>query len=167
MNENEKRFFEEATKAGFIVLKRGYPDFLVTHDRSKRICLVEVKTKGTKPSPEQEKMIQILRKAGIPVVVSPGNFTTEIKDNIIPKGKKQMIKYQDEYGKNFELEVPSTLEDFEELSTEEKIRLTIATAQNMNNIELLRDGFISCLRLIEEHRKSLHSIQEEFKQKEE
>ena len=82
MNETEKQFFDEVIKAGYIPLRAGYPDFLVTHEHSNGICFVEIKSGTNTLSPQQEMMIQTLRKVDIPAVVSHGHFTLDVRKEI-------------------------------------------------------------------------------------
>lgn len=62
----EAMFREQAADAGWIVSKRGWPDFILR--RGNEICFVETKSyPGTKLKREQQDVAEILAAAGLKV----------------------------------------------------------------------------------------------------
>lgn len=70
-NKAEKAIREMLEKAGFIVLREGWPDFCVFQETADGLAmfLVEVKTGIDKLNPSQKLMHKILMRVGIPVYV--------------------------------------------------------------------------------------------------
>lgn len=67
LNPSEKIAHGALCRAGFEVLRNGWPDFLATRDND--ILAVEVKAGPDRVSTAQHAMHQALERAGIPVVV--------------------------------------------------------------------------------------------------
>lgn len=69
MNQKEQRCFEALTRAGYIVLRRGWPDFLVVSPDRLRGFAIEFKADGDRLSREQEQMHAVLSQLGLLVRV--------------------------------------------------------------------------------------------------
>lgn len=70
-NEAEGAFFDEATKDGWSVTKRGWPDFFCTrlNERTGRVevAVVEVRSgKGRRVKRAQREMLTVLSICGVP-----------------------------------------------------------------------------------------------------
>ncbi len=59
----EASFVHRATQAGYEVIKRGWPDFLIT--KGDKVFAVEVKRCGEPLTPAQKEVMAILRKLGV------------------------------------------------------------------------------------------------------
>lgn len=63
LNKREKKFYQEATKRGYKILRIGWPDFLIIKERD--TYGVEVKARGQHRSPKQLTMQNTLELVGI------------------------------------------------------------------------------------------------------
>ena len=84
-NESERQFIEQALKKGWIVTRKGWPDYLCVKTdpltKKESLVLVEVKrSKKDKPRKEQLKVMRLLAAYGVPCYVwSPDGRIEQIK----------------------------------------------------------------------------------------
>lgn len=62
-NRSEAKFFQQASKAGYTVFRKGWPDFLIKKDD--KVYAVEVKPWGKKQTKAQKEVMSILVQLGI------------------------------------------------------------------------------------------------------
>ena len=76
MNSFEKKVKLYLEGLGYEVLRNGYPDFMIRRlGRYEGLACVEVKNVNDKLRPEQVKMIDALKKAGLPTyIIRPQDF---------------------------------------------------------------------------------------------
>lgn len=82
MNESELHLIAIAESKGYVVLRRGWPDFALVREDEPLFC-VEVKSGDQSLSKDQENMIEFLALAGIPTYVSrDGEFPDLTKPEV-------------------------------------------------------------------------------------
>lgn len=69
MSAFEKKFLKECKKRGYVILKSGWPDFLVIPPEGRPYC-IEVKSMFDRLKPNQRRMIYVLKKLGIETYIS-------------------------------------------------------------------------------------------------
>jgi len=74
MNDSEQRLHDELTRRGFVVHRRGWPDFLVHTPDLKRGFALELKMQGDKLSPAQVAMHDALARFGLMTYVAKDSF---------------------------------------------------------------------------------------------
>lgn len=89
LNENEKRVFDALARGKWVVLRRGWPDFLAfqlgPNATIKAAAGIEVKTRDRPCTEDQVNMHAILRAIGIPCFV--------IQSEDIPDGGALCAKF--------------------------------------------------------------------------
>jgi len=79
MNQLEERFCRALQRAGYTVLRQGWPDFLVIDRDGVRAYALEVKADGDDLSREQTAMHDALRRLGLTVAIVRGPDLLEIE----------------------------------------------------------------------------------------
>ena len=94
MNTFERKVKLYLENLGDEVLRNGYPDFMIRRlGRYNGLGCVEVKNRNDKLRPEQVKMIDALKKAGLPTyIIRPQDFEKgESSHDLTPTGKPKHI----------------------------------------------------------------------------
>ncbi len=94
MNAFEKKVKLYLETLGYEVLRNGYPDFMIRRlGRYNGLGCVEVKNRNDKLRPEQVKMIDALKKAGLPTyIIRPQDFEKgENSHKLTPTGKPKYL----------------------------------------------------------------------------
>jgi hypothetical protein len=94
MNVFEKKVKKYLECLGYEVLRNGYPDFMIRRiGRYDGLACVEVKNRKDKLRPEQVKMIDALKKVGLPTyILRPQDFeNSENSHELTPTGKPKKI----------------------------------------------------------------------------
>ena len=87
MNGSEKQLHDALVAKGFIVLRRGWPDFLVVSPNKDRGFGLELKSKQDKLSEDQRLMHEALAHFGLPVLVAREDFSEALRK----KGRVFMV----------------------------------------------------------------------------
>lgn len=94
MNNFEKKVKLYLEGLGYEVLRNGYPDFMIRRlGKYEGLACVEVKNINDKLRPEQVKMIDALKKAGLPTyIIRPQDFeNSENSHKTTPTGKQKYL----------------------------------------------------------------------------
>lgn len=70
LTEEERRFAKGASERGWIVFRKGWPDFFILKD--KVLMGIEIKKKGQVLSESQEMMQKAFIGSGLPYIISFG-----------------------------------------------------------------------------------------------
>ena len=69
MNRFEDEARAEIERDGWMILKTGWPDFIILDGDGELVCFAELKASGDKVRPEQKRVHDVLRRAGLQVCV--------------------------------------------------------------------------------------------------
>lgn len=106
MNENERYAHDGLLRAGYRVLRNGWPDFLVVKDEE-QIFAIEWKEFGDKVRPDQEAMHTVLERAGIATLVTgsldealrfrpPSAYEVQLAQEVVVRDKVRSQRWKAE-----------------------------------------------------------------------